>query len=279
MEHFQLTINEQRSVTGIRFIAAAADKILIIVPATGVLQSFYFKLATFLQQNGITVITFDYAGIGKSLNGSIKHQTGTLKDWGSSDLEAVIHHTLANYPGQKLILLGHSIGGQLIGLAASSVMAEKIILISSQSGYWKFWKGIHRIRMWLIWYLLVPVFTRLYGYLPAKKISRMQHLPARVALDWAKWCRSPNYLFDNIDAENLHFGKIKCKLTSISISDDLLAPAQSVDWLTEKYVHARLKKLHFLPEETGVSAIGHFSLFTEKFRDSSWKILLQEVKN
>lgn len=79
MEHFQLTINEQRSVTGIRFIAAAADKILIIVPATGVLQSFYFKLATFLQQNGITVITFDYAGIGKSLNGSIKHQTGTLK--------------------------------------------------------------------------------------------------------------------------------------------------------------------------------------------------------
>lgn len=55
-------------------------------------------------------------------------------------------------------------------------------------------------------------------------------------------------------------------------------PAQSVDWLTEKYVHARLKKLHFYLRRPGFQQSGIFSLFTEKFRDSSWNILLQELK-
>ena len=51
---------------------AEKNTVLIISSATGVKQSFYKKFAEFVSANGITVITFDYSGIGLSLKKPIK---------------------------------------------------------------------------------------------------------------------------------------------------------------------------------------------------------------
>lgn len=257
----------------------SSSKIVIIASAAGVLQSFYQKLAQFFLSNGISVITFDYSGVGKSLHGNIKNENTSLTDWGNRDLEAVIKYTIETYPRHKIILLGHSIGGQLIGLAPSSYMADKIILVAAQSGYWKFWKGVSKIWMWANWHLLVPVLTKGFGYLPSKKISRMESLPKNVAEEWAKWCRSSDYLFASFSYNKLYFDRIKCKLISISIDDDFFAPKKSVEWLTAKFENARIKSLHFIPENFKALKIGHFSLFTEKFKDNIWNILLEEIHN
>ncbi len=256
-----------------------SDKIMIIVSAAGVLQSFYKKIAEFFQKNSISTITFDYAGIGKSLHGSIKNENSNLANWGNRDLEAVIKYTIETFPNHKIILLGHSIGGQLIGLTPSSYMADKIILVAAQSGYWRFWKGVYKIKMWVNWYLLVPALTKVFGYLPSKKLSRMENLPKNVAEEWAKWCRSSDYLFASCSYNNLHFDGIKCKLTSISIDDDSFAPKKSVEWLTAKFQNASIKSLHLFPENFRALKIGHFSLFTEKFKDSLWNILFEEANN
>ncbi len=256
-----------------------SDKIIIIVSAAGVAQSFYKKIAEFFQDNSISTITFDYTGIGKSLHGNIKKENSNLANWGNRDLEAVIKHVIETFPHHKKILLGHSIGGQLIGLAPSSCMADKIILVAVQSGYWKFWKGVSKIRMCVNWNLLVPVLTKLFGYLPSKKISRMENLPKNVAEEWAKWCRSSDYLFSSSSYNNLYFDRIKCKITSISIDDDFFAPKKSVEWLTAKFENAGIKRLHFSSENFNALKIGHFSLFTEKFKSSIWDILFEEAKN
>ncbi|HAA15891.1 MAG TPA: hypothetical protein DCE41_30945 [Cytophagales bacterium] len=44
--------------------ADKADAVLVLASATGVKQGFYRKFAQFLTEKGITVITFDYCGIG-----------------------------------------------------------------------------------------------------------------------------------------------------------------------------------------------------------------------
>lgn len=252
---------------------------MIIVPAAGVLQSFYKKIAEFFQTSGISTITFDYAGIGKSLRGNIKDETSTLTNWGNRDLEAVIKYTIGTFHDHKIILLGHSIGGQLISLAPSSYMADKIILVAAQSGYWGYWKGVGKIKMWANWYLLVPVLTKAFGYFPSRKLSKMENLPKNVAKEWGKWCRSSEYLFTSLSCNNLYFDVIKCALTSISIADDFFAPKKTVEWLTSKFSNARTKNLHFTPENFKALRIGHFSLFTEKFKDSIWVILLEEADN
>lgn len=279
MQLFQIDIDKHHAVKCSLFDAISSDKIIIIVSAAGILQSFYKKLAEFFQKNKISTITFDYTGIGKSLNRNIKNENSSLTNWGNRDLEAVINHTIEIYPNHNLILLGHNIGGQLIGLAPSSCKADKIILVAAQSGYWKFWKGAGRIRMCVNWYLLVPTLTKVFGYLPSKKLSWMESLPKNVAEEWAKWCKSSDYLFPYFSDGELYFDQIKCSLTSISIDDDFFASKKSVEWLTAKFKTANIKSLHFIPENFKASKIGHFSLFTEKFKDSVWNILLEEAHN
>lgn len=279
MQLVQINTDKHHAIGCNLYMATGSDKVLIIVSATGVLQSFYRKIAEFFQGKGISTITFDYAGIGESLRGSIKDEKSHLLNWGNRDLEAVIQYAIETFPGHKLILLGHSIGGQLIGLAPSSLRADKIILVAAQSGYWKFWKGITRIRMWLNWYLLFPVLTKGFGYFPSKKFGKMENLPKNITEEWAKWCRSSNYLFAGVSSDDLYFDRIKCELTSISIEDDFFAPKKSVEWMTERFSGALVKRLHFFPVSFKAVKIGHFSLFTEKFKDSIWTILLDEANN
>ncbi len=277
MQFFTINTSKYQTINCSLYNAVGSDKIIIIVSAAGVLQSFYKKIAEFFKDNSISTITFDYTGIGKSLHVNIENENINLTSWGSRDLDAVIKYTIETFPGHKIILLGHSIGGQLIGLAPSSDMADKIILIAAQSGYWKFWKGVSKIKMWTNWYLLVPLLTNVFGYLPAKKISRMENLPKNVAEEWAKWCRSSVYLFAGFSHNKLYFDRIKCKITSISIDDDFFAPKKSVEWLNAKFENASIKTLHFIPNNFNASKIGHFSLFTEKFKNSIWNILLKET--
>ncbi len=279
MQLVQINIGKHPAVSCSLYKATNSDKIIIIVSAAGVVQSFYRKLAEFFQHNGIFAVTFDYTGIGESLRGSVKEEKSRLLNWGNRDLEAVIKYVSDTYPNHRIILLGHSIGGQLIGLAPSSLRADKIILVSAQSGYWKFWKGVSRLRMWVNWYLLVPVLTKVFGFLPSKRFSRMEDLPKNVAEEWAKWCRNRNYLFTGISFNDLYFDRIKCNLTSISIEDDFFAPKKSVEWMTEKFSIAIVKSLHFSPGNFKALKIGHFSLFTEKFKDTIWNILLEEANN
>jgi predicted alpha/beta hydrolase len=255
-----------------------AATVVIIASATGVKQTFYQNFAEHLSQNGITVITFDYYGIGQSLGEPIKNIDTDVYDWGADNLEAVINFAKESFPGLKICLLGHSISGQLIGLAKSSLLADKIILVAAQTGHWKFWKGFSKYKMWANWHIVFPALTFLFGYFPAKIISRMENLPKAVALQWRKWCVSPNYLFDCIEASKIHYSKITTDILSLSIEDDTLAPKESVDWLTAKYSNARVERTHLLLNETGLKRIGHFGIFNLKAKDTVWQTMVDKIK-
>ena len=258
---------------------SSRNQLLIIASATGVKQQFYRKFAEYISANGITVITFDYSGIGQSLKQPIQTVKAAAADWGRNDLEAVLQYAKENYPAATLCVLGHSIGVQLIGLAKSSASAHKMVLVAAQSGFWKWWKGTNRIKMWLNWYLLFPGLTSLFGYMPTKKISGMENLPKHVAQQWSRWCRKANYLFDDIPADQLHFDKIAARIVAISIENDFYAPSESVDWLIEKYSNAAVRKVHLDPNDFQVSSIGHFGIFREQFAASIWKKLLSELQD
>ncbi len=252
--------------------------ILIITSATGVKQSYYKKFAEYISNNGITVITFDYSGIGLSLKEPITSNKSNISEWGTIDLEAVIKYTQGNFPDSKITLLGHSIGGQIIGFAKSSPTVQKVILISSQSGYWKFWEGFDTIKMFTNWYLIFPLLTKLFGYFPAKKFSGMENLPKNVAQQWSSWGRNSNYFLKEFFEKDLYFKNIKTKITAISIEKDTYAPKKAVEWLTKKFHNAKVKELHLKAIDYQSNEIGHFGIFREKFKNNLWKLLLNEVE-
>ena len=279
MHDFNINTNENRKISCQLFESSSSNVILVIASAMGVKQSFYQEFSEFAEENGISVITFDYSGIGNSLYGDIKSQRDSLYSWGNRDLETVIKYSIEKFPNHRKVVLGHSIGGQLIGFSPSSVDLDKIILISAQSGYWGFWKGADKVKMFLNWYLLFPTLTYFFGYMPSKRFGKMENLPAKVAKEWAKWCRTPNYLFDYFSEDKTFFNKIKGELTSVSFDDDFFAPKKSVDWLNQKFQNVTLKRKHFSPNDFNVTKIGHFDLFKSNFKNSIWKFLLEEIKN
>lgn len=265
-------------ISVVEFIAPKKPKAAVIIAsATGVKQTLYLKFSEFLRQQNFTVYTFDYAGIGASKHQSLKKFNTSASSWATNDLEAVISHVKQNNKDTKLIILGHSIGGQLIGLAPSSKFADGILLVAAQTGYWKFWKGFSRLKMYLTWHLLIPVLTPLVGYFPGKRLGASEDLPKDMALEWKKWCCSKNYLFDHIPEAKQKYETITCPIKSFSAEDDNYAPKATVDWLTNKYSNASIERKHLTPKSLKLKNIGHFGFFRSKNKVPIWNQFLEEI--
>lgn len=256
----------------------SSEIVLIIASATGVKQEYYSEFAKFAESNGITVITFDYNGIGQSLKRPIKELKNNAADWGRNDIESVIQYVITNYPESKKVIIGHSIGGQLIGLAKSSNKLDKIVLVAAQSGYWKYWKGIERIKMWMNWYILFPFLVLIFGYLKSKKISGMENLPKNVANQWKNWGKHREYIFSDKSISETYYETIETNLTAYSIDKDDFAPKEAVKWMTAKYKNAKVKSIHLNPIDFKTNKIGHFGIFKDRFKNTIWTQILSEIK-
>ncbi len=252
---------------------------ILVVSANGVKQSFYEPIATYFSQQGYHVVTFDYTGIGKSLSRPLKEETTTAYEWANNDLEAMIQWALKRDHSSKIHLMGHSIGGQIIGLAPSSNKASSILIIASQSGYWGFWPGLSRYRYWVNWTVLFPVLLGVFRYLPSKKVMGMENLPRYVAKEWSVWCRNKDYLIGEIDASKRFYSTIQSPLYAFSIDDDSLAPKAAVDWMAAQYHNCYVKRIHLTPADYQVKKIGHFGLFRPHFKDLIWPLFLDALQN
>ncbi|MFN8354846.1 MAG: alpha/beta fold hydrolase [Spirosomataceae bacterium] len=254
-----------------------SSKVVLICSATGVKQQYYEAFSIWLSTQGYTAITFDYQGFGLSLNGSINASKVTALQTGQHDLETVIQYIQREFRPQHLFLIGHSIGGQIIGLPASAPDISGVLLVAAQSGYWRLWPLRSQPRMWLTWHVLMPLLVRLFGYFPGNFFN-MENLPKGFALEWAKWCRSPRYLFDHVPHATESFARIKTRLVSYSFSDDNYAPQAAVDWLTQQYTNAIVTRKHLRLQEVGLTKIGHFGIFREKCADSLWVDFVAEME-
>lgn len=89
---------------------------VMIAPATGIKRQFYAAFANYLCEQGFGVITFDNRGIAESLKGKIEHSKASLVTWGQQDMPAVLETLKMHFPKTQYFLVGHSAGGQLLGL-------------------------------------------------------------------------------------------------------------------------------------------------------------------
>jgi predicted alpha/beta hydrolase len=76
----------------------------------------------------------------------------------------------ARAPGKPLTWIGHSLGGQLLGLLPDRARIAKAVAIAAGSGYWRDNSPGLRWRVWGLWGLLVPVTVPLFGYFPGKRL-------------------------------------------------------------------------------------------------------------
>jgi predicted alpha/beta hydrolase len=251
--------------------AAGADRIVLVMAATGVPQEYYGKFAAYLAGHNFSVLTFDYRGIGRSLHSKLRDVDASMADWALLDGAAALDFLEREFSGgTRLSVVGHSFGGQSLGLLPGHQRIGAALVVGAQSGYWKRWPPLGRAWMWPATHLVLPIVPRLLGYLPMSRYGFGEDLPAGVAIQWASWCRDPAYLVGALGVR-AEFAKFSAPLRAYAITDDRFAPPSAVEALLELYPGAKSELRRVAPSDLGVRSIGHFGFFREPFRDSLWR--------
>jgi predicted alpha/beta hydrolase len=242
---------------------ANSDSVLLIASALGVRRRYYDAFAQRIAAGGRSVVTFDYRGIGDSRPRSLRKFDGTMEQWGRLDIAAAIDWIASELHPRELSYVGHSCGGQLLGLASNARRVDRIVFACAQSGYWRDWPGMRAYSIGALW-MMLPIVASVIGYFPSKVLGLgSEDLPRRVAAEWAKWGRHPDYLFGYNDPTP--YTTVTAPIMAWSFADDPYAPRNMVDALLRHYSSAPVTRRH-----EDAPGMGHFGFFRRGKGELLW---------
>lgn len=240
------------SLAATLWTAPQSRAVALIAPATGVPHGFYRRFARHLNAGGLDVLSFDYRGMSASRGPRSMRDPGlTMWNWGTRDLVAAIAEAERLAAGRPLVYVGHSFGGQALGLASNASRVERALFVGSQHGWMGHWPWHQRALLAFLWKLALPATTRLFGRFPSSLFGMGESLPREVALQWASWCSRREHL----GAWEGHAG-LRIPILSLSFEDDFFAPRAAAAALLREYASAEVEHRH-LPAE----GLGHFGFF------------------
>jgi len=248
---------------------SANGRAVLIHAATGVRREYYGRFAAFLAGHGFTALTFDYRGIGGSRDASLRGFKACMSDWAEQDAAGALDFLARDTGSEKLLCVGHSFGGNGLGVVPGIERYAAALFVGAQSGYWRHWRGAGKPAMWLLTHLLLPSVSDALGYFPMKLLGQGEDLPGGVASEWAGWCRNPRYAAGVVGSEG--YARLTAPIRSYWVNDDRYAPRPAAEALFELYPNAEAKELVEVDAAAHGGGIGHFGFFRERFRDSLWR--------
>jgi predicted alpha/beta hydrolase len=243
---------------------------VLLSPATGVPQGYYSAFAAHLAGHGFATLTYDYRGIGRSRPESLRGFPARMQDWGRLDASAALNW-LAEREAGPLFLLGHSVGGQLVGLLHGRERLRAVLAVAVSTGTWWQMSGTYRLFCAFVWYGFAPLALRLLGYLPARVLGAGEDLPPGVTREWSRWCRSGDYFGRHLPPEDLAaMRELRLPWRSLAFTDDPIANRSTVPALLRFYPNVRLESSFLEPREIGAPGIGHLGFFSRRLGDRLW---------
>ncbi|MGD9531852.1 alpha/beta hydrolase family protein [Pseudonocardia sp.] len=231
---------------------------VVIGSALGVPRRFYGRFADALAARGYGSVTFDYRGVDGS-GPEVAPGEIALEHWGSRDLDAALRLARSELGG-PVFLVGHSLGGQLPGLAPTSDELAGIVLVGSCAPHPSRYPWRNRVRIELMWRVLVPLFARGPTFPTSRLGLGSSDLPTTVIRTWRDWGLSRDYLFDpRHGVDTTGFAKLVVPMLSWSFADDSFTSREAVDALHSHYPGVTLTHRHVTPPPG--AAMGHFGYF------------------
>jgi len=253
---------------------------VLINSAAATPRKIYRGFAGYLARRGCAVLTYDYRGTGdskpkavtdasrtKSLAGS----KTTMSDWAALDATGAVAWMRERYKTLPLNYVGHSFGGQALGLLPNNTEVSRALFIAAQAGYWKLMASPERYRVYaLLNYVGLPL-TKLLGYAPGWS-GLGEDLPRGVFEQWVGWVMSERYLFTDPKLPGLsNFENYKGALRAICLADDPWATRPAVGLLCSGFTAIEPEILTVTPADIGAAKIGHLGFFRPEHRDTLWR--------
>lgn len=254
---------------------------VIINPATGVRARYYHRYARFLAGHGFDVLTYDYRGIGLSRPADLAGCGYRWRDWGERDFEAALRLMRDRQRGGPLLVVGHSIGGFLPGLAASATAIDRMLTIGAQYAWWGDYAVRQRLRLFVKWHVAMPILTAACGYFPGRRLGWLEDLPAGVANEWS--FRGPRFERSHPAADRQsaldHMAAVTAPILAVAVADDELGTPQAVRRTLAYYKGADRTMALLTPSDYGRETIGHFGLFHDRHGGDFWPETLQWLRD
>jgi predicted alpha/beta hydrolase len=258
----------------------AKRQAVLINSATAVPRKIYRGFAGYLARRGCAVLTYDYRGTGdsrpKAMVGynqpkSLVGFKASMSDWAALDVSAAVAWMRGRYKTLPLNYIGHSFGGQALGLLPNNGEVSRALLIAAQAGYWKLMAGPERYRVYAMLNFVGSPLTRLLGYAPGWS-GLGEDLPKGVFLEWVSWVMSKRYLFDDPALSGLkNFPNYRGAMRALCFSDDPWATQPAVELLCSGFASIKPEILTIAPADAGAAKIGHFGFFRPEHRDTLWR--------
>ena len=256
--------------------AAAAP--VLISPATGVRQQFYWRFADWLASQGHPTLVFDYRGIGLSLQGRLADSRARLVDWGLLDQVAALQWLLARSGAAQVVLVGHSAGGQMMGLLPIHDRLLRVVGVAASTGWFGGMRLAFALKARLGLRLLVPIGTLFKGYAPTSWLGLGENLPAQVARQWGQWCAAGGYATNAVRAglaTDFH-AQVRTPIVVLHASDDDIATPATVRDLLRTLPASPRATLQVRPADHGLRGIGHLDWFRQSHQ-ALWPLLRRAV--
>lgn len=254
-----LIAQDGRALGATRFPAVGPRRgAVALLPALAVPARFYRHFAAWLAAEGYDVLTFDPRGIGASIEGRVRDEAATLTDWVQLDYRAALQWLLEQ-PGPRLAV-GHSLGGQTVGLLDEVGQLDGLYTVAAQLAYWRRYPAPTRYGMLAAFRVLMPGMTRSFGYLPSWS-GFGEDVPRGVVLEWCRWLSSPGYLLDHVDDAASRLARTAAPVVMLGFTDDTYAPPEGVEAMAACLPASRTTVRIVAPDAWGLKAIGHFDGF------------------
>ena len=168
------------------------------------------------------------------------------------------------------MVLGHSIGGTLIGMSSKACLVNALINIGAQTAYYKDWsKG--RFKLYFLWHVVFPTITGLFGYFPGKKMGLLEDIPKGVVKQWHARRKNPDMVEQlQVAGIKTYFNQFKGTLLTLAIADDIIGTEPAIKRIHELFKNGNRNWETIHPSDFGVDEIGHFGFFKKKFKETLW---------
>lgn len=252
---------------------------MVINSATGVKQQVYFSFAKYLAEQGFTVITYDYRGIGESKPRKMKGFEASMRIWGTKDFKTVTTFIKENYPDYSKFCLGHSVGALILGMNEDSVIFKKFIFVATQDAYIGHLSWRVAVTAALGFGIAVPVTVILKGYFPAHRFGLGESLPKGSAYDWRTLIlnkKSTGRLYEKIEKD--YSKDLNQEAFIIHAEDDSWVTMKGMESLmNNSYPNMKKTYREIKVSESPKKQVGHINFF-RSYNRSLWKIILDKIQ-
>lgn len=219
--------------------------LLLWLPGMGVPARQYQALADALSSRGLGIALHEWRGIGSSSVRAARHADWGYRELLVQDLPAAIKACRKACPQARILIGGHSLGGQLACLYAGlhAGVVDGVALVATGAPYWrcfKPWGPVLRTGL-----SMVALTAYLKGHYPGRAMGFGGNESRGVIRDWTRSGRTGRYAARGLEVDlEAALSGLDRPLLALRLKQDRLGPETSLRHL--------MHKMPLAPSETHV---------------------------